>query len=218
LERSEIAIVIPAHNEASTIESVIKNVKEYGSIVLVNDGSTDSTLEIAKKYNIKIINNEKNLGYDKSINVGFNYSKNRFKYLITFDADGQHSPEDLKKVISKLDQKFDIVYGSRDKVNRISEKFFLFFSKILFNILDPLTGLKGINLNKFKDKSEFSKLNTLGSEIIFFSKKRKYKIIDISINISPRKDISRFGGLIKSNLLVLKAMLIVFMLYISNRL
>ena len=91
---------------------------------MINDGSTDNTLEIAKKYPIKIINNEKNYGYDKSLNIGFNYSKTKFKFLVTFDADGQHSANDLKKIISKLDEGYDIIYGSRDKVNRLSEKDF----------------------------------------------------------------------------------------------
>ncbi len=218
MERSEIAIVIPAYNEASTIENIINNVNKYGTVVLVNDGSTDDTLKIAQKYSIEIINNKKNFGYDKSLNLGFDYTKNKFKYLVTFDGDGQHSFDDLKKIISKFDEKFDLIYGSRDKVNRISEKIFLFLSKSLFGIYDPLTGLKALNLEKFKQKSEFSKYNTLGSEIVFFAKMKNYKICNISINISPREDISRIGGALKSNLLVLKAMLIVFILYLSKKL
>ena len=76
MERSEIAIIIPAYNEASTIENIIHNVNKFGTIVLINDGSTDDTLALAKKHNIIIINNEKNFGYDESLNIGFNYSKN----------------------------------------------------------------------------------------------------------------------------------------------
>ncbi len=218
MERSEIAIIIPAYNEASTIENIIHNVNKFGTIVLINDGSTDDTLALAKKHNIIIINNEKNFGYDESLNIGFNYSKNKFKYLVTFDADGQHSPEDLNKIISKLNENYDLIYGSRNKVNRLSEKIFLYLSKKLFKILDPLTGLKAINLEKFRNKSEFSKYNSLGSELIFFAKMKSYKITSISINISSRKDISRIGGIFKSNLLVLKAMVIVFILYLSKKL
>ena len=69
MERSEIAIIIPAYNEASTIENILREVIKYGTVILINDGSTDNTLELAKKYDIKIINNEKNFGYDKSLNI-----------------------------------------------------------------------------------------------------------------------------------------------------
>ena len=75
MERSEIAIIIPAYNEASTIDIILKKVIKYGTIILINDGSTDNTLELAKKHDIIIINNEQNFGYDKSLNIGFNYSK-----------------------------------------------------------------------------------------------------------------------------------------------
>ena len=206
MERSEIAIIIPAYNEASTIDIILKKVIKYGTIILINDGSTDNTLELAKKHDIIIINNEQNFGYDKSLNIGFNYSKNKFKYLVTFDADGQHSSEDLSIIISKLKENFDLIYGTRNKIDRLSEKLFLFLSKKMFGINDPLTGLKALKLDKFRFKSEFSKFKSLGSEIIFFAKMNNYRTTDISINISSREGISRIGGSIKSNLLVLKAM------------
>ncbi len=218
MERSEIAIIIPAYNEASTIENIIDIVIKHGTIILINDGSTDDTLKIAKKHDIIIINNEKNFGYDKSLNIGFNYSKNKFKYLVTFDADGQHSSEDLLKIISKLNENFDLIYGTRNKVNRMGEKIFLYLSKKIFGINDPLTGLKALNLEKFKSKSEFSKFKSLGSEIIFFAKMNNYRTTDITINISSRKGVSRIGGIFKSNFLVLKAMVIVFISYLSKKL
>ena len=218
MERSEIAIIIPAYNEASTIENILKEVIKYGTVILINDGSTDNTLELAKRHDIIIINNEKNFGYDKSLNIGFNYSKDKFKYLITFDADGQHSSEDLSIIISKLKENFDLIYGTRNRINRMSEKIFLFLSKKIFGINDPLTGLKALNLEKFKLKTEFSKFKSLGSEIVFFAKMNNYRTTDISINISSREDISRIGGPLKSNLLVLKAMVIVFISYLFKKL
>ena len=75
----------------------------------------------------------------------------------------------------------------------------------MFGINDPLTGLKALKLINLDSKSEFSKFKSLGSEIIFFAKMNNYRTTDISINISSREGISRIGGSIKSNLLVLKS-------------
>jgi glycosyltransferase involved in cell wall biosynthesis len=218
LERSEIAIIIPAHNEAFSIEKVINTTKKFGTIILINDGSTDGTLEIAKKQNIIIINNSKKCGYDQSINFGFNYSVKKFKYIITFDADGQHTQNDLKKIISNFNKKTSVVCGVRNKVNRISEKIFLFLSKFFFNIKDPLSGLKGYNLSLLNRRSKFSKYDTLGTELIFFAKLNRLKINHVQIEINERKGKAKIGGLIKSNFLVLKAMIIVFILYLFNKL
>ena len=89
-------------------------------IIVCNDGSTDLTGEIAEKLGAVVINHPKNLGYGSGIRSIFQKAKEiDSDILVTFDADGQHQVEDIKKVIEPiLKNKADIVIGSRFLENK----------------------------------------------------------------------------------------------------
>ena len=77
MERSEVAIIIPAYNEGHTIGKVVNKLKKFGNVLVIDDASTDQTFKIAKNNGAKVIKNKHNLGYDSSINVGFNEIKKK---------------------------------------------------------------------------------------------------------------------------------------------
>jgi len=112
----KITVGIPAYNEEKNIASIIVKLKKIVDVVIVcNDGSTDSTSEIAQNLGAVVINHTKNLGYGAGINSIFHKAKEiGSEILITFDADGQHRIEDIDKVIKPIsDGQSDIVIGSR---------------------------------------------------------------------------------------------------------
>ena len=112
----KITVGIPAYNEEKNIASIIVKLKKIADVVIVcNDGSTDSTSEIAQNLGAIVINHTKNLGYGAGINSIFHKAKEiGSEILITFDADGQHRIEDIDKVIKPIsDGQSDIVIGSR---------------------------------------------------------------------------------------------------------
>ena len=112
----KITVGIPAYNEEKNIASIIVKLKKIVDVVIVcNDGSTDSTSEIAQNLGAVVINHTKNLGYGAGINSIFNKAKEiGSEILITFDADGQHRIEDIDRVIKPIsDGQSDIVIGSR---------------------------------------------------------------------------------------------------------
>ena len=112
----KITVGIPAYNEEKNIASIIVKLKKIVDVVIVcNDGSTDSTSEIAQNLGAVVINHTKNLGYGASINSIFHKAKEiGSEILITFDADGQHRIEDIDRVIKPIsDGQSDIVIGSR---------------------------------------------------------------------------------------------------------
>ena len=112
----KITIGIPAYNEEKNIGKIINDLKrKYDSIIVCDDGSTDSTGKILKETGIIVVKHEKNLGYGASINSIFKKSQDiQSDVLVTFDADGQHQIEDLDKIIKPiLEEKSDIVIGSR---------------------------------------------------------------------------------------------------------
>ena len=112
----KITVGIPAYNEEKNIASIIVKLKKIVDVVIVcNDGSTDSTSEIAQNLGAVVINHTKNLGYGAGINSIFHKAKEiGSEILVTFDADGQHRIEDIDRVIKPIsDGQSDIVIGSR---------------------------------------------------------------------------------------------------------
>ena len=112
----KITIGIPAYNEEKNIAKIIVQLKKVADQILVcDDGSTDSTAEIAESLGAIVIKHPKNLGYGSAIRSIFLKSKEiNAEILVTIDADGQHKIEDVKKVTKPIvDGQADISIGSR---------------------------------------------------------------------------------------------------------
>jgi len=112
--------LIPAYNEEKTIKKVISDVKRIGLIPLVvDDGSTDRTYEIAKKMNVVVvIKHSENKGKGEALKTGFNFIlKNlpKIRNVVIVDADMQYSPKDSIKILDPLIKgEADFVMGRRD--------------------------------------------------------------------------------------------------------
>jgi len=119
----KLAIVIPAYNEAGSIENVLKNLpKKIHGIdqiisIVVDDGSTDKTFEIAKSLATYLVHHVINLGVGAATTSGLEAAKKlKCDIVVTIDADGQHNPKDIKKIIQPiLTNKADFVIGTRMK-------------------------------------------------------------------------------------------------------
>ena len=112
----KITIGIPAYNEEKNIAKIIVQLKKVADQILVcDDGSTDSTSEIAESLGAIVIKHPKNLGYGSAIRSIFLKSREiNAEILVTIDADGQHKIEDVKKVTKPIvDGQADISIGSR---------------------------------------------------------------------------------------------------------
>lgn len=116
----DLRVVIPAYNEEAGIAQVIERLKSScpaAEILIVDDHSSDSTAQIAKDSNVLVISNETNLGYGKSLKVGFNYhtgSGSSIKYMAFLDADGTYPPENIPEIYQLCSKEgYDIAVGSR---------------------------------------------------------------------------------------------------------
>ena len=112
------AVIIPALNEESTIRNVLrkaKNMNPSEDIFVIDDGSNDRTAEVARTENVRVHKHVINRGLGGAIGTGLALVKlYHYDIAITLDADGQHEPEDCKKVIQPiLEGKADVVIGSR---------------------------------------------------------------------------------------------------------
>ncbi len=110
----KILALIPAYNEAEKIGKVVKETLQYCDVLVVDDGSIDTTGKIAEESGAFVVTHEKNRGKGDALITGFTYAlKNGYESIITLDADGQHDPSEIPKFLKKGDT-YDIVIGVRD--------------------------------------------------------------------------------------------------------
>lgn len=116
----KLVVIVPAFNEAPVIGQVIQDIKQatkalQPEIVVINDGSTDATAHIARKSGAEVFTHRLNRGLGASLGTGLAYAKLVHADLaVTLDADGQHYPADINRVIQPiLAKKADVVIGTR---------------------------------------------------------------------------------------------------------
>ena len=197
-----ISIIIPAYNEENTIKEIINKVSKVNinkEIIVVNDGSNDNTYNIISdikgRYNLKIINLEKNYGKGYAIRKGL--EKSRGDIIIMQDADLENEPSDYQKLLDPiLKGKTKIVFGSRflgkiknmNKFNYIGNKVLTFIANILFKIkiTDEATAYKVLSREILKDMKLKSVGFELCPELVAKIAKRNYKIIEVPIIFNGR--------------------------------
>jgi glycosyltransferase involved in cell wall biosynthesis len=113
---ASILVVVPAYNEAPIIASVIsKLVQGNYSIIIVDDGSTDRTGELAKLAGARVLTHPVNLGQGAALQTGIEFALQQgADYIVTFDADGQHQAADIARLVEALQRHdADFALGSR---------------------------------------------------------------------------------------------------------
>lgn len=194
----ELSLVIPAYNEEKRIENFIKNVIDFKKrngfikeILVVDDGSTDKTEDILKKYqnDIRILKHTANRGKGAAIKTGVLAANE--ENIIFMDADNSTNPDQIPKLIEAL-KNYPVVTGSRkDKKSRIIKKqpvtriflskIFNLTANILFpdlRIIDTLCGFKGMRNKESKllFKEMISERWVFDVEMLIRARKMGYKI------------------------------------------
>ena len=200
-------IIIPAYNEEKTLPKILKKINSRFFKLVIDDCSSDDTYLKSKNLCNKIIRLKKNSGVDSAINKGFAFAlKKKFKYIITIDADGQHNPKDINKILFFLKKKYDLVVTERKNFPRISEKIFGIYTNYNYKLPDLLSGLKGFSYSLARKYGKYDSINSIGTELATYAINNKFKYISIKIKIKKRNDKSRLGGIIKGNFRILKAL------------
>jgi polyprenyl-phospho-N-acetylgalactosaminyl synthase len=120
MRRQDVYIVIPAYNEATRLRNTIEGLKQhFPQIVVVDDGSADNTLQVARQCGVKALRHVINRGQGAALQTGITYSlREGAEFIVTFDADGQHQPADIPAMlIPVMTGAADITLGSRFLAN-----------------------------------------------------------------------------------------------------
>ncbi len=155
-----ISIVIPSKNEAQGLIKLLPKLKSQypnAEILLIDDGSTDETPKLARDFDVTVVSHPYNIGNGAAVKTGARTATNEI--LVYMDADGQHKPEDIKKLLEAIKNGADMAVGARStnshagKRRLVGNKLYnAIASLIVGHKVDDLTsGFRAVNAKKFKE-------------------------------------------------------------------
>ncbi|MDP2683091.1 MAG: glycosyltransferase family 2 protein [Deltaproteobacteria bacterium] len=222
--RNKVLIIIPAYNEAESIEGVISAVKKElpdAGIVVINDGSMDTTSYIAKGLGVTVVDLPYNMGIGAAMQTGYRYAAlNDYDIAVQVDGDGQHPPDQITYLIRLISEgKADMVIGSRflekweyhpSFARNIGIKIFSTVISLITGqrITDTTSGFRAVN----KGAIEFFTLNYPDDypevEAIALLYKAGFSITETSVRMKERT-----GG--KSSITALQAVYYMVKVFLS---
>jgi len=156
---SDVLIVIPAHNEAGNLAEVVAELRAArrdDAILVVDDGSSDGTPDVAHAAGCAVLPLPFHLGYGAAVQAGIKLGlRHGFAVVVTFDGDGQHDPGDVAPLVEAVGQGADLVLGSRflgspswrgGLLRRTGSSVFAAMTWALtgLRLTDPTSGLKAL--------------------------------------------------------------------------
>ena len=204
----KISVIIPVYNEVESINELYnqltKALEEYipYEIIFIDDGSSDDSVEIIKKIcelnnSTNLIQFQRNYGKSAALAEGFKYANGN--YIVTLDADLQDDPSEIKNLVNKLEEGFDLVSGwKKDRKDPLSKR----LPSKLFNFVTRLfTGVHIHDFNcglKIYRKAVVKTLELYGGRhryIPAMAGQKKFKVTEIIVNHRPRiYGETKYGG------------------------
>lgn len=229
LVKNEVLVKIAAYNESKNIGNVLNTMPDNVDVLVIDDGSSDNTTQVALEKGAKVIRHPINLGQGSADITGFKYAMDKdYKIVIEMDGDGQHDPKDIPDFIKALEEsESDVVTGSRitgstDPDNSALRGFFLpYYTKLLnrltgYRLTDSMCGFKAFRMSKLKEDhvifEEVAESQYLASELYIRLSHRGYKISEIPIHIGSRNTGISRKGTFRYGLRVLRIMLRVWLI------
>jgi glycosyltransferase involved in cell wall biosynthesis len=197
----KLLVVVPAFNEGQVIKSTLltlkKSLKRYpdAEIVVIDDGSTDNTFDLADQVGVTVLRHVLNRGLGGALGTGLKYARSiGCDTMVTIDADGQHDPEDIHPMINLITHnQADVVIGSRvistkGKIPH-DRKILLSLSNLLTQILfgqatsDSLSGFRAFNKKAIKSIEIKTQRMEVSNEFFKEIKKHHLALAEIPIKV-----------------------------------
>jgi glycosyltransferase involved in cell wall biosynthesis len=202
----KILIIVPAYNEEEAIGHtldklyVIQEELPNMDVCVINDGSNDKTVEIAKSHHVTVIDLPINLGIGGGMQTGYKYAYyHGYDIAVQFDADGQHNELDIKALLSPIiNDEADMVVGSRyvkktEYKGSLSRRIGIFyFTGLLFlltrkKFTDPTSGFRAKNKKVIRQFAELYPRDYPEPEVLISLHKKGFEIKEVSVNMKERQ-------------------------------
>jgi glycosyltransferase involved in cell wall biosynthesis len=194
--RRNFAVLIPAFNEVENIPALFRTIRESfarhglsGEVILVDDGSTDGTFEAALQEGkdfprLQVLRHRLNLGKTEAMLTGAAAAGS--EYLILFDADLQHSPDEFPRYLEKLSEGWDIVTGRKIGAyqKRAVSSVYNVLSQKLFDV--PVRDLNSMKAFRREILDELSLRHDWHRFFVVLAHARGYRVTEIDIELYPR--------------------------------
>lgn len=194
----KVLLIIPAYNEEESLESTIDSLKEKSSnvdILIVNDGSTDSTALVCRKHRYPFLDLPTNLGLAGAFQAGMKYAyRHHYDAAIQFDADGQHLPEYIESLIEAI-KVADIAIGSRfvnkkkpKSLRMLGSNVIQFAIKITTGqtIKDPTSGMRAFNKSMIEQLAKGLNFGPEPDTVSFLIKRANAKVVEVPVEMTER--------------------------------
>ena len=155
----KLSIIIPAKNEAKSLNNLLPKLKTmypHAEIIVINDGSSDNTASIISDNNCTLVQHPYSMGNGAAIKAGARTATG--DVFITMDADGQHAPQDIEKLLKKYNDGYEMVVGARSHKSQAGKRRWLgnqiynYIASLIVgnNIRDLTSGFRIVDAKKFK--------------------------------------------------------------------
>jgi glycosyltransferase involved in cell wall biosynthesis len=232
---NKILIIVPAYNEAENIRGVIhklRSVNDQWDVLVINDCSTDNTSAIARETgHAKVLDLPFNLGIGGCVQTGFRYArKYNYDFALQFDGDGQHSAEEIDKLLAiVVNKEADAAIGSRFRqkndgfrssfFRRIGIRVFELFSYLLIRqrITDHTSGFRAYNQKVLYFLADHYPDDYPEPEVVILLGKNGFKIKETFTQMHERKGGVSSIPLTRGPYYMIKVMLAMFMSAIRTK-
>lgn len=205
MDRPSLAVVIPCHNEAATLEPVLRGAARHGDILVVDDRSTDGSAAIAQACGARVLSAARP-GYDGALETGLKQVFNDgYRFVVTIDADGEHAPAGIADFTRAFADGAELVCGVRAKPQRAAEYVVAAVGAARFQIRDPLCGMKGYSRPVLKRYFESGLPLSVNMAPAVLWRRLGGGHAQVDVTGTPRTDAPRFGRALRANWAILKA-------------
>ena len=226
--RRDFALIIPAFNEAPVVPALISELRAAfechdlsGEIVFVDDGSTDGTADLVEKEArgwplLKVVRHPRNLGKTEAMMTAARSTERT--YLVLFDADLQHLPDEIPRFLEKLHAGSDIVTGRKigayDKP--VVSSLYNALSRRIFRV--PVSDLNSMKAFRRDILDQISLRHDWHRFFVVLAHARGYSVSEIDIELHPRRaGVSKYTGLIRVGVGVIDLISVWFLLLFSRK-
>jgi glycosyltransferase involved in cell wall biosynthesis len=198
----DVLVIIPAFNEEETIVSTLRSLESFSSYdyLVVNDGSEDGTRAILEDNGYRHLDLPVNLGIGGAMHTGYVYASRRgYRYALQLDADGQHDPCDLEKLVEEIRRdEHDMVIGSRfvertDYSGSWARRAGIFYFQHLIRVLtglrvaDPTSGYRVVNRRVIEEFVRDYPADYPEVEVLISLARKGYRVKEIPVEMRDRQ-------------------------------